>query len=181
MEVDSQFLESRADASRFLHPPDTLFDDGSLSVGRLVEFDSPVMVRRFVALVRNDRLDPSGSKPIANAPYAVPFVGGQSLRACSRAPQTLRDGNAVHHRLDLRRFMDLPGGDLHGQGSSLAVSNQVELRSKPASAAAQSVVAGSSGCWTRLFSQRRQRLARHGRSHRRCTKDPSQSGRDRPA
>ena len=89
MEVDGQFLESRANASRFFHPPDALLDDGALSVGRLVELDSPVTVRRFVALVRDDRLDPSGSKPIANTPHTVTLVSGQSSGTCSRTPHPL--------------------------------------------------------------------------------------------
>ena len=45
-------------------------------------------------------------------------------------------------RLKLRRLTYLPGGDLHRQRSALAVSNQVELGFKPASAAAQSVIGG---------------------------------------
>ncbi len=140
MEVNGQFLEAGANASRFLHPSDALFDYGALSIGRPVEPDPTVVAGRFVALVRNDRLDAASSKPVADAWNAVPFVGGQFLWTCSRTPQTLWDGDTVHYPLDLRRFVDLPGSDLNGQGSSVAVSNQVELRSKPASAAAQRVV-----------------------------------------
>ncbi len=140
MEVDGQFFEARANASRFFHPSDALFDYGALSIGPSVELDPTVVARSFVALVWDDRLDPAGSKPVPHARNAVPFVGSQFFRACSRTPDSLRDRDAVHHRLDLRRFVNLPGRDLNGQWSSAAVSNQVELRSKPASAAAQSVV-----------------------------------------
>ena len=140
MEVNGQFLEAGANASRFLHPSNALFDYGALSIGRSVEPDPTVAASRFVAPVRNDRPDAAGSKPVPDAWNAVPFVGNQFLWTCSRTPQTLGDGDAVHHPLDLRRFVDLSGSDLNGQGSSAAVSNQMELRSKPASAAAQSVV-----------------------------------------
>ncbi len=140
MEVDGQFLEARANASRFLHPSDALFDHCALPIRLSIKVHPAIMAGCFVLLVRNDRSDAAGSKPVPDAWNAVPFVGGQFLRTCSRTPQTLRDGDAVHRRLNLRRFVDLPGGDLNGQGSALAVSNQVELRSKPASAAAQSVV-----------------------------------------
>ncbi len=140
MEVNGQFLEACTNASRFLHPSDALFDDGALPIGRSVELDPTVVARSFVALVRDDRLDAAGSKPVPHARNAVPLVDSQFFRACSWTPDPLRDGDAVHHRLDLRRFVNLPGSDLDGQRSSAAVSNQVELRSKPASAAAQSVV-----------------------------------------
>ena len=127
MEVNGQFFEARANASRFLHPSDALFDHGALSIGRSVELNPPVVARPSVALVWDDRLDPVGSKPVPHARNTVPFVGGQFLRTRSRTPQTLRDGDAVHYRLDLRRFVDLSGGDLNSQWSSAAVSNQVEL------------------------------------------------------
>ena len=140
MEVDRKFLEASANASRFLHPSDALFDNSALPIALSVELDPPVVARSSVALVRDDWLDAAGAKPVTHARNTVPFVGGQFLRACSRTPESLRDGDAVHHRLNLRRFVDLPGSNFDGQRSSAAVSNQVELRSKPASAAAQSVV-----------------------------------------
>ena len=140
VEVDGQFFEARANASRFFHPSDALFNYSTLPIGRSVELNPTVVTRSFVALVRDDRLNAAGAKPVPHARNAVSFVGGQFLRACSRTAQALWDGDAVHHRLDLRRFVHLPGSDLDGQGSAATVSNQVELRSKPASAAAQSVV-----------------------------------------
>ncbi len=181
MEVNGQFFESRANASRFFHPSDALFDHSTLSIGLSVELEPTVVGRSFVVFVRDDWLDPAGSKPVPDTRNAVPFVGDQFLRACSRTPQALRDGDAVHHRLDLRRFVNLTSGHLDGQWSSAAVSNQVELRSKPASAAAQSVVRRFVGVKRETFFQRRQRRERLGRSRRPRTTVPSQSGRGRRA
>jgi len=115
-------------------------DYPALSISPSVELDSTVVPRPFVALVWYDRLDPTRSKPVPHTRNTVPFVGGQFLRATARTPQALGNGDAVHHRLNLRRFVDLPSRHFDRQRGSVAVSNQVEFRSKPASAAAQSVV-----------------------------------------
>jgi hypothetical protein len=63
------------------------------------------------------------------------FLGLQRLPSLLRlsASDQARDG-LLDHRLHL------PGRHLDRQRSALAVSNQVELRSKPAAAAAQRVV-----------------------------------------
>ena len=140
MEINGQFVETRPNAARFLHPSDALLNDVSLPIGQSVEPDSTVAACSFVALVRDDRFDPPSAKPIPNALHAIPFIRGQFLRTCSRSPDPLRNRDAFHHRFKLRRFVDLSSRDLDGQRCSATVSNQVELRSKPASAAAQSVV-----------------------------------------
>ncbi len=173
MEVNGQFLEARSNAARFFHPSDALFDYGALPISGSIKLDSSVVARPFIALVRNDRLDPTGSEPIPNAANAVSFVGGQPVRTGSWAAQALRNGDAVHHRLDLRRFMNLPGRNFDTQRSSEAVSNQVELRPKPASAAAQSVVRRFVGMPAKLFSQRQPPYAHHGRLRHRYTRGPS--------
>ena len=140
MEVDGQFLEASSNSAGLLHPSDALFDDGALPISGSIELDSSVVARPFVALVWNDRLDSTGSKPIPYASNTIPFVGDQFVRTGSRTPQALRNSDAIHHGFDARRFVNLAGRNLNGQRSSVAVSNQVELRSKPASAAAQSVI-----------------------------------------
>ncbi len=142
MKDHGQFLEVRANVARSLHPSYALFDHGARSIDHSVKLDRTVAASRFVALVWDDRLGAAGSKRVPDAWNAVPlpFVGGQFLRVCSWTPQALWDDDVVHYRLGLCRFVDVPGSDLSGQGSSAAVSNQVELRSKPASAAAQIMI-----------------------------------------
>src|SRR3990172_7198222 len=140
MEVDGQFFEACADASRLLHPSDARFDHGASPIRPSIEAHPTVIAGCFVLFVGDHRFDAAGSKPITDTRNAVAFIGGQFLGALARRSQALGDGNAVHHRLDLRRFMDLPGRNLNGQRSAATVSNQVEFRTKPASAAAQCVV-----------------------------------------
>ena len=145
MIVDCQFLESRADASTFLKPADALFHDGPAAIGLAVEGDARIVSRPFMVLMRNDRLDPAVAQPVADPLHAVALIRGEFFRSVS--PSTLLSSPAdstgyrlADDRLGLRALVDLPRRDFNGEGSALAVSNHMELRSKPASAAAQRVV-----------------------------------------
>lgn len=83
MKVDGQFFESRADASRFLHPADTLFDHCALSIGRSVELDRPVMERRFVGML-GEVLFPAPAAAVAARAFAPSMhQRSQSMRLCS--------------------------------------------------------------------------------------------------
>ena len=99
MEVDGQFFKPRTNSSRFFHPPNTLLDNGTLAIGRSVEFHSAIVARSFVTLVRDDRRDAASAKPITHALNAIPLVGGQFLRTCSWTPDPLRNGDAVPLRI----------------------------------------------------------------------------------
>src|SRR5262249_50756454 len=93
-------------------------------------------------LVWNHSSDAAGTQPVAHRRPAVGLVTGQYPWAFSWPAQRLRNGDVIHHRIDTCRFVDLARGDFDRQRSGLAISDQVELRSKPASAAAQRVVGG---------------------------------------
>src|SRR5690348_14077046 len=150
MEVNRQLLETRADAAELLEPADALLGHAAAAVGDAVEPDRRVMPRRLVVLVRDHRLDPLTQQPLAHALNAVGLVAGDLLGlvptpAAFAAPADQRRDRLADDRLGPRRFVDLPGGDFDGEGSARTVSNHVELRSKPASAAAQCVVGGLVG------------------------------------
>src|SRR2546430_6092509 len=135
MKVNRQLLESRADAAAFLQPADALLDDRPLAIRLFVELHCRIPASRLVLLVRNHCKDALLFQPVADALHAVGFVGGElpGLFAASLLP---RGDEGCDHRLKALRFMHLAGAELERQRSSLAVSNQVEFRSKPASAAA---------------------------------------------
>lgn len=145
MKIDGQFFEARADASVFLEPADALFHDRSAAIGFTVKDDAPVLARPLVFLMRDHRLDPLAAEPVPHALYAVAFIAGEFPGPVSAisplAPATDPRGYRLSDdRLGLRALVDLARGDFNGEGSALAVSNHMELRSKPASAAAQRVV-----------------------------------------
>src|SRR5436190_14171454 len=167
MEVDRQLLESRADASVFLEPADALLDDRATAVRLAVEGHGRVPARLLIVLVRDHRLDLLPLDPVAHAGDAVALVAGEfpglvpTLAFLAATPDQAGD-RLADERLDPRGFVHLPGGHFDGQRSARAVSNQVELRSKPASAAAQRVVRRLVGvpCETFLSAPAAARVAR---------------------
>jgi hypothetical protein len=72
-------------------------------------------------------------KPSPNPWVTVPFVAGHSLGSASWTPNVLRNPHGIHQRLKLRRLMLLPRRHFRRERQALAVSNQVQLGSKPAS------------------------------------------------
>jgi len=150
MEVHGQLLEPRADAAEFLEPADALLGDAAPSVCHAVEPDRRVVAGMLVVLMRDDRLDLLSGEPIPHALDAVALVPGElpGLAATSPPLPSASDqerDRLPDDRLGPRRFVDLPRGDFDGQGSARTVSDHVELRSKPAAAAAQRVVGGFVG------------------------------------
>src|SRR5215212_9976823 len=139
MKVNGQFLEARADAAALLQPADALLDHGTLAIGPFVKLHRRVPPRCLRILVRNHRADALLPEPVADAPCAVGFIPGQLPRLFA-APVLPRGDERGHHRFKARRFVHLAAAQFESQRSSLAVSNQMEFGSKPASAAAQSVV-----------------------------------------
>src|SRR5882672_504599 len=139
MKVNGQLLEARADAAALLQPADALLDYGALAIGPLVKLHRRIPSRCLRVLVRDHRTDALLLDPVADAPCAIGFVSGQLARLFA-APVLPRGDEPGHQRLEARRFVHLAGVQFEGQRSSLAVSNQMELGSKPASAAAQSGV-----------------------------------------
>src|SRR6476660_3725180 len=156
MEVHGQLLEPGADAAELLEPADALLGDRSAAVGHAVEPDRRVVPGVLVVLVRDHRLDLLTAQPVAHALHAVALVAGQSpglvpaLASPASAADQGRD-RLPDDRLGPRRFVDLPGGDFDGKRSSRTVSDHVELRSKPAAAAAQRVVGGLVGVAPETF------------------------------
>src|SRR5207244_12131696 len=139
MKMNGQFLEARADAAALLQPADALLDHGTLAIGPLVKLHRRIPPRCLVVLVRDHQTDALLLEPVADAPCAIAFVPRQLPRLFA-ASVLSRGDERGHQRLKARRFVHLPGTELEGQRSSLAVRNQMEFGSKPASAAAQSVV-----------------------------------------
>jgi hypothetical protein len=147
MEVYRQLLEPRADAAELLQPADALLGDATAPVRDAVEPHRRVVAGVLVVLVRDDRLDLLPRQPVAHAPDAVAFVAGElpGLAATASSPASASDqerDRLPDDRFGPRRFVDLSSGDFDGEGSALTVSDHVELRSKPAAAAAQRVVGG---------------------------------------
>jgi len=139
MKMNRQFLEPRADTTALLQPADTLLDHRTLPIRLFVETHGRIPPRRLVVLVRDHRADALLLEPVADSLHTVGFVGGELARLFAAACFP-RGDERRHHRLKACRFMHLAGSELERQRSSLAVSNQMEFGSKPASAAAQSVV-----------------------------------------
>jgi RHS repeat-associated protein len=145
MEINRQLLESRADAAVLLEPADGLLDNATAPIGLPIEFFPALPHRDFVFPARNHRLDPLCFEPVADALHAVALVAGQFLGLVSLAqspapPSDQACDRLLNHQLGTRGLVYLAAGHFDCERSARAVSNQVELRSKPASAAAQSVV-----------------------------------------
>jgi hypothetical protein len=130
-EVNRQFLKSCGDASQFFEPADALLDDVALPVGFLIEDHVWIVAGLLVFLMRNHRFDSLFFKPVADRMAAVAFVSGQ-LFGLPPSPMPAAGDEPRHHRLQSLLFADLAGRDFDGKRSSLAVSKNVKLRSKPA-------------------------------------------------
>ena len=143
--IDGELFVSGADAAEVFEPANTLLDDAATTVGLTIEFHIRVVPGLFVVFVRDHRFDVRGLEPVADALHAVAFVGSDLARfvpplsllppASDQAGDRLADD-----RLGSRRFVRFTGGDFDGERGSFAVGDQVEFRSKAASAAAQRVV-----------------------------------------
>src|ERR1051326_3580451 len=150
MKVYGQLLETRADAAEFLEPADALFGDAAAAIGPMVKRHPGVVSRRLVLFMWDHRLDLLPDEPIPHPLHAVSFVAGQlagfvpALAGLASSSDQGRD-RLPDDRFGPRRFVDLPGGDLDGKWSARTVSDHMEFRSKPASAAAQCVVFGFVG------------------------------------
>ena len=145
-EVDSQFLEARADAPAFLDPSHAAFDDASTAVCVTVEGEwSPTMVALLVAALGDDGVDGVVAQPRPDALEAVSLVAGHTAGATARSAHGLWNPHRVHQELELRRFVGLPRRDFDGKRQASAVSNQVEFAPESAARAAQSVVWGLFG------------------------------------
>ncbi len=145
MKINSQLFIASADAAKVFEPADALFDDTSTTICLLIELDRRIMPGFFVVLVRDHRLDAVGLQPVADSLHAVALVGGDfagfvpAFSLLASASDQAGDRPA-DDRLGTRRFVRFSSGDFDGKRSSVAVSNKMELRSKPASTAAQRVV-----------------------------------------
>jgi hypothetical protein len=142
MEVNRQLFESRTDTAVLLQPPDTLLHHAPATVGFPVKFHPPIPSGRFVVLVRDDGFDPTFFQPVTDVSGAVALIRGKFLRLATSfpAPTDQARHGLSDDRFEPPRFTDLSGGHFDAQRSAVAVSNQMELGSKPASAAAQRVV-----------------------------------------
>jgi len=150
MEVNGQLLKSRSDAAELLEPADAMLGNASASVSEAIKPHRRIVTGFFVFLVRDDRSDLLPAEPVTDAFHAVGLVAGElaglvtTLSFLASASNQRRDGLA-DDRLSVRRFVDFAGRDFDGKWSARTVSDNVELRSKPASAAAQCVIGGFIG------------------------------------
>jgi hypothetical protein len=156
MEVNGQLLESCADAAELLQPSDALLDDRSTAVSKAVEPDRRIVPGVFVFFVRNDGNDFLSAQPVADALDAVALVAGQLAGLVTTlaefAPASDQGCDRLaDDRFGTRRFVDFAGGDFDGKWSARTVSDNMELRSKPASAAAQCVIRGFVGMTLETF------------------------------
>ena len=105
-EADRQLLESSAYSPAFLQPTHTPFNDAPPSVCGFVELQrAAFVVGQLILALRSHRLDAVSPQPLPHAPIAVAFVAGQAQRTLTRPTQRLGNRYAVHHFLDLRRFV----------------------------------------------------------------------------
>jgi hypothetical protein len=150
MKVNRQFLESRADPAKLFQPADAMFGHAAASIGDAVEPHRRIVPGVFIALMRDHRLDFLAGQPIPNPLHAVALVAGQfpglmPTPAFLASPTDQGRDRLPDDRLGAGRFVNLPGGDFDGKRSAVTVSDNMELRSKPALAAAQCVVGGFIG------------------------------------
>lgn len=156
MEVNGQLFEACANAPELLEPADALLDDRSTAVGKSVEPDTRVVPGFFVVLVWNDRRDLLRAEPITDARHAVGFVASEPAGFVTTPPEFAsatdqRRDRLADDRFGSCRFVDFTGGDFDGKWSARTVSDQMELGSKPASAAAQCVIGGFIGVTLETF------------------------------
>jgi len=132
MEVDCQFFKSRTDAAELLEPTDALLHHMTLTISLLVEPGRRVPSLWLIILIRNHRLNLLQFKPLAQRLRTVALVAGELPRFATTLETLAATTDQLRRRfaddaLGLRTFVDLPGGDRDGKGSSLAVSNHMEL------------------------------------------------------
>src|SRR5437867_3915827 len=145
MIVNRQLFEAGADAAVLLEPADALLGHRPPAVSHTIEFHAAFVAGRFVILVRDDRSDALPAEPIAHVLSAVALVGDEFLGLMPPAEPLSPPPDQAGHRLSddrfgPRRLVHLTGGHFDGERSARTVSNQMEFRAKPASAAAQRVV-----------------------------------------
>lgn len=145
MEIDRQFFIPRSDAAEVFQPAYALFDHASAAVSFAIKFHRRIPACLFIVLVRDDRLNALSVEPVTQPLDAVSLVAGKLLRLVSTpafltSPSDQTGYRLPDYRLGERRFMHLSARHLDGKRSALTVSDQVEFRSKPTSAAAQRVV-----------------------------------------
>jgi len=156
MEVNGQLFEPCADAAEFFEPADALFGDASTPICDAIEPDRRIMPRPFVLFVRDHGDDLLPAQPVANAFDAVGLITGElaglvtTLAFLASASDQGRD-RLADDRFGECRFVDFSGGDFDGKWSARTVSDNMELRSKPASAAAQCVIRGFVGVTLKTF------------------------------
>src|SRR5215203_515594 len=180
MKVHCQFLEARADPPELLQPSDALLGDAAAPVRHAVEPCRGVVAGVLVVLVRDHRLDLLIGQPVAHAPHAVALVAGELPGLATTPAPPSPPSPPSDQRRDRSpddRLVDLPGADFDGQGSARTVSDHVELRSKPAAAAAQCVVGGlvAVSLETFLSAPAAARAARAARTDEPSTHHSSQS------
>lgn len=103
---------------------------------------STIVGRALVLPVRDDRSYAPLAQVLSKALDAVSLVTRQTLWTATRSPYGLGDLKGSQQGFDTRGFVLRSGRHVRDQRHALAVSNQMEFRSKPASAAAQGMVVG---------------------------------------
>ena len=166
MEVNRQFLESRGDAAEFLEPADALLDHASAAVGALsnhVAGSWRACSFSLCGITASIFCLGSQSRIAARCSLCPRPACGACAAAGSFATRPMSVATPGRSPIRLRLFVDLARRDFDGKRSARAVRNNVELRSKPASAAAQRVVGGFVWVSLETFFQPRRRHGRRGR------------------
>ena len=140
-EIDGEFFVACGDAPGLFEPPDASLHDIAASIGVCIESgrSSRLTTVRF-GFLRNHRTDSSPTKPPPNPRHIVSLVSRDALWSPTSSPTPLRHANGIDHRFKPFRFMPVPGGHMHGQGSGLTVHDPVDFAPKPASRAPQRMI-----------------------------------------
>ena len=77
MEVQRQFLESRANPAELLEPADALLNHMTLAIRPAIKSHGWITARMFVVPMRYHRFYPLRPEPITNSRHTVTFVTNQ--------------------------------------------------------------------------------------------------------
>ena len=93
----------------------------------------------------NDGSDPSPPTPLPDSRIAVPLVGSDSPWPTTLAAAAVKQPTS-HRGLERFAFMPLSGGEMDGDYETVAVTDQMDLRAKPAPGTSHAWSDGSCIC-----------------------------------
>jgi hypothetical protein len=137
-------FKTRKDAATFFQPANESFDDVALTVCFTVPFDA-AGIAILVALAGDHRLDAGVEEVLVDPRGAITLVARQHQRFGDRLIVAASKVDAFQERFQSGRFVILTSRQMKVEGISVGIAEEVDLRRKPAPAAAESVIVGFFG------------------------------------